>query len=232
MKSFSKQFTKTVGGLLTAVLLLTHLVVHAQSDDQPENRSAKGYWKVQTDYASRSTVVRFFNDRNEPIYQETLPGKYVKLTKRNIRLFDEMLDRVVNSQLLASQVRSSELLASNDVRFTRTTPRYELEETSSLLVSETNKSFLVNPWVNSLGKLRVHFANPEQKLVSIELTDETARTVYYTELSRLSGYNRYLDVTQMLSGKYRLQVKKAGDKKVYWLTIDKSARQYVLKPIW
>ncbi|MFD1143271.1 hypothetical protein ACFQ4C_19240 [Larkinella insperata] len=229
MKTLSKQFTKTVGGLLTALFFLASLSVSAQSENQPGTKAAKGYWKIQTDYASRSTVVRFFNDRNEPVYQETLPGKYVKLTKRNIRLFDEMLDRVVNSQLLASQVRSSELLASNDVRFTRTTPRYELEETSSMRLSEANKTFLVKPWINSLGKLRVHFANPEQKLVSIELTDETARTVYFNDLSRLEGYNRYLDVTQMLSGKYRLQVKKAGEKMVYWLTIDKPNRQYALK---
>jgi hypothetical protein len=230
MKTVETQITKTVGSLLAIALLFTSLLATAQPDYRSEKEPGKGYWKIQTDYDTRSTVIRFFNARNEPIYQETLLGKYVKLTKRNIRLFDETLDRVVNSQLLASQVKSHDLMASSDVRFASTVKNYAPEETSSEMKPEESKTFMVHTLVNPIGKLRVNFVNPNQKLVGIELTDESARTIYYNELNHLAAYNRNFDISHMMTGSYRLQVKGAGQTNEYLLTIDKSNHHYELKP--
>ncbi len=228
MKTVQEKNANRFKTLLVLLLLFSTLVGSAQPDYHSGSDVTKGYWKIQTDYNTRSTVIRFFNARQEPVYQETLRGQYVKLTKRNIRLFDEMLDRVVNNQLLASQVRSSDLLASNDAGLSKTSRVYAYEETSSV-VPEFNAKFLVNPLVNSYGKLRINFANPDRKQVIIELTDESTNLIHYRELNRQAGYNRYFDVTHLLSGKYRLQVKGAGETKNYWLTIDKPYHRYELK---
>ncbi|WP_379840607.1 hypothetical protein [Larkinella bovis] len=215
--------------LLTAAFLFMSLSVSAQPDAYSTRESGKGYWKIQTDYATRSTVIRFYQGSNEPIYQETLHGKYVKLTRRNMRLFDEMLDRVINSHLLASQLRSYDLLASNDLRFSRTALNVESADSKPVVMTDANRTFMVNPLVNEKGKLRINFANPAEKPVVIELTDENVQTVYYNEMSRLAGYNRYFDVTHLLSGRYRLQVKRGSERLAYWLTIDKPNRRYELK---
>lgn len=230
MKTLPKQLIRTASSLLTALLLFTSLSVRAQSEYYSGNHLDKGFWKIQTDYTTRNTVIRFFNARNEPIYQETLHGKYVKLTKKNIRLFDQMLDRVVNNQLLVSQVKSYDLLASSDLRFISTAKNHVPEDVSSVSLPEAQKTFQANPLINSLGKLRVNFINPDQKRINIELTDEDIRTVFYNEYSQVAGYNRYFDVSHMRSGRYRLQLKGAGQTYAYWLTIDNSGHQLDLKP--
>ncbi|RCR67795.1 hypothetical protein [Larkinella punicea] len=229
MKTVQEKTAYRFKTLLVLLLLFSTLVGYAQPDYHSGPDVDKGYWKIQTDYGTRNTVIRFFNARNEPVYQETLRGQYVKLTKRNIRLFDEMLDRVVNNHLLASQVRSSELLASNDVGYSKVSAVYAYEETPPSVVPEFNSKFLVNPLVNSYGKLRINYANPDRKQVIIELTDESTNVIHYRELNRQAGYNRYFDVTHLLSGKYRLQVKGAGETMNYWLTIDKPDQRYELK---
>ncbi|MGA0555201.1 hypothetical protein ACO2Q8_01010 [Larkinella sp. VNQ87] len=230
MKTQCSQLTQLVSGLLFVLLLFTNRLALAQTDDLASGTTDKGYWKLQTDYATRSTVIQFFNAHNEPVYQETLPGKYVKLTKRNMRLFDEMLDRMVNSHLLASQVKSYDLLASSETGFSKTSPMYRFSDPSSSVLPATNKRLTVNPLVNPFGKLRINFANPEQKRIAIELTDELSKIVFYSETSRLEGYNRYLNISNLLSGTYRLQLTGAGSRVAYWLTIDRPNRQYALKP--
>ncbi|GAB3270238.1 hypothetical protein GCM10027347_40800 [Larkinella harenae] len=232
-KSLPKTLAQTAGKPLAFALMLTSLLANAQTHSFSGKTDAKGYWKIQTNYASRSTVVRFFNIQDEPIYQETLPGKYVKLNKRTIRLFDQMLDRVVNQQLLASQVKAHDLLASNDSRFVNaaSTTDYAPEEVSSLAIPEAGKAFRVSPMINSMGKLRVSFLNPNEKIINIELMDEEERTIYYNELSQRTGYKRDFDVTHMANGRYRLQLRGAGETHTYWLTVDKNSHQFDLKPI-
>ncbi|WP_460674077.1 hypothetical protein [Larkinella ripae] len=231
MKPVLNSITKTAGRLLAVAFLLVSALATAQPHYRSVHEPGKSYWKIQTDYATRNTVIRFYNAQNEAIYQETLLGKYVKLNRRNIRLFDEMLSRVVNSQLLASQVKSYDLMASNVAGFVHYKAVNHLEEESTLVSISENRSFVANTLVNEAGKLRVNFSNPNQKKVLIELTDETARTVYYNESSHLAGYNRYFNITHLLSGKYRLQVNSPEQKLAYWLTVDKPNRQYELIPV-
>jgi hypothetical protein len=217
--------------LLALFLLFTTLVVSAQPDYQPGPNSGKGYWKIQTDYATRNTVIRFFNANNDPVYQETLKGKYVKLTKRNMRLFDEMLNRVVNNELLASQVKAYDLVASNgnDFNYSSASTSYVPDEIPTVFTMGNTKGFLANPLITNAGKLRVNFANPDQKKVLVELTDEMSQTVYYTEWTHLAGYNRYFDTRHLGSGKYRLLLKSPDRTLTYWVTINKPYHQYELK---
>lgn len=234
MKTVHQNAAHSFRALLAMLFLFTALVATAQPDYHSGADQSKGYWKIQTDYATRNTVIRFFNARNEPIYQETLMGKYVKLTKRNMRLFDEMLNRMVNSELLASQVKSYDLVASNDFSYSSASSsnRYAPEEKpSEEFVPIENRLFMANPWVTNTAKLRVNFANPEQKKVLIELTDEESQTVYYNESSHLAGYNRYFDIRHLTSGKYRLKLKSPDQTLNYLVTINKPYHDYTLKAI-
>jgi hypothetical protein len=228
MKTVHQKTVNSLRALLATLLLFTTLVATAQPDYHAGKVPAKGYWKLQTDYATRNTIIRFFNDRDEPVYQETIMGKYIKLTKRNIRLFDEMLNRVVNSELLASQVKAYDLVATNDFSYSSASANYKLEETPAMFIPEDNKGFMANPWITKVGKLRVNFANPGQKKVQIELTDEMSEVIYYSESSHLTTYVRYLDTRHLSSGKYRLQLKSPDRTLTYWVKINKPYHEYEL----
>ncbi|GAB3899104.1 hypothetical protein GCM10028803_19640 [Larkinella knui] len=231
MKTVQEKTARLFRTLLVLLLLFTTLVGRAQPDYRAETNPGKGYWKIQTDYATRNTVIRFFNARHEAVYQETLRGKYVKLTKRNVRLFDEMLNRVVNSELLASQVKAYDLVATTDGRYTgtATSTSYVPEEVPAVFTPIENREFLANPFVNELGRLRINFANPDQKKVLIEITDDVSQTVYYTEWTHVAGYSRYFDTRHLISGKYRLLLKSPDKTLAYWLTINKPYHEYELK---
>ncbi|GAB3936484.1 DUF3244 domain-containing protein [Larkinella terrae] len=234
MKTVHQIADHSLRALLVIVLLFTTLVATAQPDFRSGNDQGKGYWKIQTDYATRNTVIRFFNARSEPIYQETIRGKYVKLTKRNMRLFDEMLNRMVNSELLASQVKSYDLLATNDFRYSSVSSSNRFvpsEKPAEEFVPIENRLFMANPFISESAKLRVSFANPEQKKVQIELTDDESTTVYYNESSYLAGYNRYFDIRHLSSGKYHLKLKSPDQTLNYLMTINKPYQEYSLKAI-
>jgi hypothetical protein len=141
---------------------------------------------------------------------------------------------MVNSELLASQVKSYDLLASNDFQYSsaHSSNRYVPDEKpSEEFVPVENRLFIANPWVTNTAKLRVNFANPKAKKVQIELTDEESNVVYYNESSYLAGYNRYFDIRHLNSGKYRLKLKSPDETLNYLVTINKPYHEYTLKSI-
>jgi hypothetical protein len=66
----------------------------------------KGYWRLRTDYAKRFTLIEIFTWDKKLVYQERLPGKYLKLSLRNTQFLDQLCDRLLENQLIASQVKS------------------------------------------------------------------------------------------------------------------------------
>jgi hypothetical protein len=73
------------------------------SSPQAYVEADKGYWQVHTDPNSRNTVVQFFDGANNLLYQESMARKYIKLTKRNVRLFDELLAKLMARELLSEK---------------------------------------------------------------------------------------------------------------------------------
>ncbi|MFC5407914.1 hypothetical protein ACFPMF_01240 [Larkinella bovis] len=225
--------------MLFAGLLLAGFSAHSQPDYYTKTDSSQAYWKVQTDFTSQQTVIRFFNRHREPIYQETLAGRYVKLTDRNIRLFDEMLHRLLTNQLLSAEVRSHDLLASGSVL-----PYYVASAplstpvtpvATSYIRTSTKESFETNPLrsdvgISNTGKLRLLVMNLLEKPVLVTLIDDAGRHIFKEKETQLS-YNRTLNLTQLPAGKFRLDISGSQRDYAYRVIIGENPRTYEIRAI-
>jgi hypothetical protein len=188
----------------------------AQSDYYSRTDSTKAYWKIQTSFSSQKTMVRFFNSKHELIYQETLSGRYVKLTNRNIRLFDSMLERLMTNQLLSAEVKSHELVATSTgvPYYVVSTPLSKPVSTSYVLAS-SKEPLESNPLrsdvaISNTGKLKIQVINLREELMLVTLLDDQGRYVF-KEKAALPQYTRTLNLTQLPEGKFRFEV--AGSQK-------------------
>ncbi|WP_128545022.1 hypothetical protein [Larkinella soli] len=220
------------GALLVAGFLLGQNPVCAQTEGHYTriDSTTNGFWKLRTNYATRSTVIQFFNAQGEPLYQETLAGRYVKLTKRNIRLFDGMLKQLMQSSLLADQLKTHELLASERATFLPTTSRERPETEERPVVVEPNGTLTAYPVVSPTGRLQVGFNNPAQEKITIGLATELSYYVY-KEATTLETYNRVLNLSKLAGGNYRLEIGNSRRRLTYRLTIDNDRRTYLLRPV-
>ena len=221
---------------LIACLLMISFASTAQSEYYARTDSTKAYWKLQTDAASQKTLIRFFNHRNEPVYQETLSGRYVKLTPRNIRLFDEMLQRLVTNQLVSAQVKSHELMASSN--------HGPQQVVSASLAMPVLTSYILDPStettgisllrsdiaLSNTGKLKIQTLNLREEPILVTLLDDQGRYVY-KEKTALLTFNRTLNLTQLPEGRFRLEVDGSRKDYAYQLTIEGNPRSYKLRAI-
>ncbi|CCH52470.1 hypothetical protein BN8_01474 [Fibrisoma limi BUZ 3] len=219
--------------LLASVLLMMQTAAIGQATNAhytyPAD-SSNGYWRLHTDYASRSTIIRFYDRDRQLIYQETISGRYVKLNKRTVRLFDSMLDRLVNNQLLSAHVRTHELLASNERVPINAFLRPSLLRDEPTTSPEEANRFVTQPLVNSEGKLRVIFLNPRQERVLISIEDNSYNSIY-RDISSLSAYKRAIDVSQLPEGTFRFRIATKQQTRTYRLTIGRGAVPYRLDEI-
>jgi hypothetical protein len=225
--------------LLAVSMLVGSLPVLAQSNpyfsttDSSLIDSTGAYWKLRTDYKTRTTHIQFFNAERQVIYEEKLSGRYVKLTRRNVRLFDELLDRLANRRLLDYQIESHDLLASNSAQFTRSaghsTPTTTVLEASSL--PKEDLTFSANSVITDLGKLVLYCTNPEHIPIYITLTDDAQEMEYYREHNKSLEYTRYFDVNQLPVGNYRLQIKHPDQMTVFQLTVKRKGDRYSLNKV-
>jgi hypothetical protein len=176
--------------------------------------AGKGYWEVHTDYRTRSTVVDFFDTDRKPIYQEILPKKYVKLTKKNIRQFDRLLEQLTSRNLVSSSVKSYELTADTRPGYPTTVPHV------SNGVQGINNSLAQNIFVSDLGKLKIILKNPDQHQLGISLLDPELRPVYQENPGGLASYSRLLNISRLGEGTYHLLIRCGRTKLDYRLTIN------------
>ncbi len=222
--------------LLTVCILLTGLTARAQSDYYARTDSSKAYWKLQTDAASQKTMIRFFNQRHELVYQETLSGRYVKLTPRNIRLFDEMLQRLVTNQLVSAQVKSYELIASsNNVPQQVVSTSSEMPVFTSYILDPAKDPTEISPLrsdvaISNVGKLKIHTLNIREEPVLILLLNDQGRYVYKEKTSQLA-HTRTLNLTQLPEGRFRLEIDGSRKDYAYQLVIQDNPRSYKLRAI-
>ncbi|GAB3336155.1 hypothetical protein GCM10027299_45890 [Larkinella ripae] len=234
-----KTFLPTRPGLRNLLFFLffgTGFVAHAQSDYYAKTDSSKAYWKIQTDFSSQNTLIRFFNNRHEPIYQETLPGRYVKLTNRNIRLFDEMLQRLLTNQLVSAEVKSHELMAaSTGVPYHVISVPSSKPVSTSYFLAPVTEPLNISPMrsdvaISDAGKLKVHAVNLLEEPMLVTLLDDQGRYIFKEKVA-LSHYSRTLNVTQLPEGRFRFEVSGAQKDYSYRLLIQDNPRTYQLKTI-
>jgi hypothetical protein len=211
--------------LITALLMMLRMTISAQSHYSSEE-SGQGYWQLHTDFSSKSTIVQFFDADHQPIYQETMPSKYIKLTKKNIRRFDHLLSQLMNKNLLTSMVRSYDLIADNRPDF-RDISR---PVTNAASLSESSKTFTSNIYVLNKGKMKIMLKNPTREFFTVTIRDSELRTIYYEPIAYTS-YGRWFDVSNLQEGAYTVQINSKIKRLSYKLTVDGYSNSYQLEAI-
>lgn len=203
--------------IASLIILLAFLpLLSAPASAQAYVESEKGYWQVHTDPKSRNTIVQFFDGSNQLLYQETMPKKYVKLTKRNVRQFDALLDKLLARELLAGKVKSYDLVADSRMGF-RETARPDLESIAASNYSV--KTALSNVYVVKKGKMKVILKDPVGAGYDIRILDDQLRTIYFEQV-KTTGYGRWFDMSKLAEGTYSIHINGPRKRLNYKLTVD------------
>lgn len=175
--------------------------------------SDKGYWQVHTDPNSRNTVVQFFDGSNQLLYQESMARKYVKLSRRNVRLFDDLLAKLMARELLSEKVKAYDIVADS-----RTDYR-GASEPEWAAPSVNMKTAVSNVYVVQNGKMKVILKNPAQESYDIRIVDGELRTIYREQVKDPS-YGRWFDVSKLGAGTYSVHIASPRKKLNYKLVVD------------
>ncbi|MBD2702724.1 hypothetical protein IC229_18905 [Spirosoma sp. BT702] len=192
--------------------------------------SSQGYWKLYTDYNSRTTRVSFYSGQDELLYQEKIKDRYIKLSKRNIRQFDNLLSRLVDRNLVSSRVKSYDILNSNQWNATpqRIPSPFNEETVLPAPVAPTTPN--INLEVVSSSQVKLSYLNPASERLLITLANDNFE-FFYKRYSTLKEYAGLLNVSHLPSGTYRLEVD--GAKKIvkYKVIIDQDKRSIKLNTV-
>ncbi|UFH57191.1 hypothetical protein [Spirosoma sp. KNUC1025] len=206
--------------LLVSPLLLTVSLVVAQPNpfyQPPRSDSTRGYWKLYTDYSTRMTRVSFYSSQDELLYQEKIKDRYINLTKRTIRQFDNLLNRLVAHNLIAGQVKSYDLLASN--QWTAVPKRVESRLNGEVITSASSNVPTVNLEVVSSSQVKLSYLNPANEKLLITLANESYQ-FFYKKHTTANEYAGLLNVSHLPTGTYRLEVDGVKKTVQYQLIID------------
>lgn len=175
--------------------------------------SDKGYWQVHTDPNSRNTVVQFFDGSNQLLYQESMARKYVKLSRRNVRLFDDLLAKLMARELLSEKVKAYDIVADSRTDYRGSS------EPEWAAPSVNVKTAMSNVYVVQNGKMKVILKNPAQESYDIRIVDSELRTIYREQVKDLS-YGRWFDVSKLAAGTYSVYIASPRKKLNYKLVVD------------
>jgi hypothetical protein len=156
------------------------------------------HWQVYTDPATFTTSVYFYDADQRLIYQEVLPGKYLKLTK-NTRKLNGILSQKTSHNLIASAIP----LTGIDKKNIRT-PQPEIP----LPVADPYappRSWICQALVTRQHGLMIWIDNPQQMKLSIAVYN--ARGVcFYTRKIWVASNRLYFDFRDLPKGTYPLAV--------------------------
>ncbi|WP_373513220.1 hypothetical protein [Persicitalea sp.] len=194
---------------------------------QAETDSTQGYWQLKTLAETRTTIVQFFAPNEQLIYQESLPEKWVKPTRRNRRQFNRLLKELLANQLVTTRIKTETLpTLLPDPRL----PLLEIGGNRDRNASGEEIPYVVHALVNQDGKLRLVVDSPLRERYKIELMDERGK-LYYKEYNNVAHYRRWLDVSALDSGPYSLVVRIDGKEIRYELNNREVTRLYQLEPL-
>lgn len=222
--------------LLAFGLCSPHQPSFAQNKDHPilQNTRAKtdslrGYWQLKTLAKTRTTVVQFFGPGEQLIYQESLPEKWVKPTRRNRRQFDRLLKDLLANELVTTRIKTETLrtfLPEHD----QPVPRLKLATNESQVSSFAEKPYMVHALVNQDGRLRLVVDNPFQHRYRIDLKNKGG-ALCYQEYNNIAQYRRWLDISALGTEPYTLTVHIDGQKIQYELNNQQAKRVYRLESL-
>ncbi|MVM29094.1 hypothetical protein GO755_03550 [Spirosoma sp. HMF4905] len=214
------------------VLLLHAHTGQAQFDPTTQQSAAeidssRGYWRLKTQAATRSTLIQFFGPAKELLYEEIIPGKWVKLSRKNQKQFDQLLDQLLAKQLLTNRIET-ETLPPTPVE--PTPPRLSVRSNSSHESPSATASYLVHAYVNSTGKLYLIVDNPERLRYSVKVVDQIGNALY-EEFTNRDQYRRRLDISALPHDAYQVVVQIDNKPFTYKVKRQENKMAYTIQPL-
>jgi hypothetical protein len=165
--------------------------------------SSRGYWRVKTQAATRSTLVQFFGPYRQLLYEEKLPEKWVRLSRKNQRQFDRLLAQLTANQLVTSRIKTEVLPPTPDlpvppVRSARPNLRPHADPAAA--------SCQVNVYVGQANKLNVIVVNPDRRRYKIALVDAGGESLY-EEFANFARYRYRIDISALSQAVYRVIIR-------------------------
>jgi hypothetical protein len=214
--------------IVSHVGLINHpLYAQASSvDTYVQADTAQAYWRLLADQYHATPTVQFFNRHHQLLYQEQLPESSPKMTRRMKRAFDVLL-----TNLTANRILATAYLSQPDIfRFTEPTSTSTNFLPLRQVIYKKGIALLdVQPSINQIGRLTVHFAQAKHRLMGIRLDNDDRNVTYFDDCSKLSLYHRNLNVSQLASGVYHLTIHGYSNSVSYQLTIDRALNRYYLQ---
>lgn len=160
----------------------------------------RGYWQLKTQATTRSTVIQFFGPSSNLLYEEILPEKWVRLTPKNEKQVDRLLEQLLANQLLSSRIATEDLpptpMVAKNSR--KAVPTVQLPDSAV-------HPYLVHAYVNPTGKLYLIVDNPTRLRYSVKVVDQRDRSLY-EEFTNHDQYRRKLDLSALPHDLYQLVV--------------------------
>jgi hypothetical protein len=162
----------------------------------------KGHWKLFTDHRTRNTTITFFSADQQMLYQETLPGQYIKLTDRNRQIIDQAFNQFMQNQLIGGHIKASLLPVELPQKAKRAAGRPATVDPG---IATTHAIRANAFFIENTARLKILFDNPTRRKINISLRDPSDWDVF-TDCVSSSKYHRNLDLTGMRKGTYTLTI--------------------------
>ncbi|MVM38998.1 hypothetical protein GO730_18020 [Spirosoma sp. HMF3257] len=198
--------------LINTFIFVLFLFIRPMAQSQPNvydaptpPDSAKGYWRLYTDYNSGLTRVSFYTTNHELLYQEKMKDRYIKLTKRTVAQFNDLLMKLVDGHLVADRVRSYDLLVSTHGI---NPPRFSLSqavEQPTESPQTPSDQLLVNLLPIQDKKVKLWYRNLTQQPLLISIKDEFSQNMYRT-VSLAKTNSELFNLSQLPPGHYRFLI--------------------------
>lgn len=152
----------------------------------------RGYWRLNTLASTQTTQVQFFSPSHQLLYEERMPGRWVNLTRKNQKQFDQLLDQLVSNQLLTTRIKTAPLPESADEPI--------LADPAQVAMAQS-----IRVTTNSRGELFLAIDNPSYASISVSVMDRDQAV--YEESVNKGQYRRKLDVSAIDGNACRLLVR-------------------------
>jgi hypothetical protein len=166
--------------------------------------------------------VKFYDANKHLVYEEVIPGKFIKLTGSNINRIHRAFDQVMDRKLVMARVKFSPL-ASPDFR--RLESRNSLKrrshaEQSAIYPKESASGIQAHVYkTGDTGKFNLTILNPGHERMSVYLFNKVNQHIYSEKVNEAS-YRRDFNFEGMPEETYKLVVITADKKFHYTKQID------------
>ena len=198
---------------LSLLCLLSSASVQAQTSAHYDNAASKtpGHWEASTNYQVNGTEIRFYDGNKQLIHQEVYPNKLVKLTKKNVERLDITLAKVMDKQLVPSEVKTVTMPASTeDPRVVN--KRRRIMEAERRASSADLTAQVVGSTSGNNAVLKVFIYNPHEERLRIEIQNAQGNPVCKEYTTDFQHYYRF-NLNSLQDGNYRVQIYKIPQRK-------------------